>query len=96
MIVDSYIPLNDCKHGTVYRLTSRNLICGVFNEKTKGFVGLREKFDRIFLFTEFHWDTGPPFGTAKPQKELILCPIEELSENNKELFEWLDNFEGIS
>ena len=30
------------------------------------FMILREKFGRLFLDVEYHWDTGHPFGTAKP------------------------------
>lgn len=97
------VPLVDCKHGTLYRLSSRNLSHGVFNEQTKGFVGIREKFGSTFLFTEYHWDTGPPHGTASPLKDLGPCPITDLSEysnmldgrlqTNHELFAWLEQAE---
>jgi hypothetical protein len=66
----SYIPLASCKHGFLYRLDSRNLRYGVFNEKTKGFMGIRRKFTMVFLFEEYHWDTGEPYGTVKPLEEL--------------------------
>jgi hypothetical protein len=59
------IPLSECKQGVVYRLLSRNLVSGVFDGKT-GFIGIREKFGVRFLSTEYHWDTGPPYGTARP------------------------------
>jgi hypothetical protein len=62
----TYIPLSACKHGFLYRLNARNLIQGVFNENTNGFIGIREKFGDEYLFTEYHWDTGAPFGTVKP------------------------------
>lgn len=94
-----YIPLAKCKHGWLYKIESRNLILGVYREDKKGFVGIRQKFGQEFLFVEFHWDTGAPFGTVKPQKRLEQCPIENLDEslqrengkleNNKSLFDWL-------
>jgi hypothetical protein len=98
------IPLEECKHGSLYRLSSRNLGFGVFVEATKGFVGIRTKFDHRYLFTEFHWDTGEPFGTVLPQEYLEDCPLDDLREgwlgenekgeqcylSNTALFEWLD------
>lgn len=65
-----YIPLAECKHGWRYLLDSRNLRTGVYDQKTRGFTGIRVKFDSVFLFTEYHWDTGVPYGTAKPLQEL--------------------------
>jgi hypothetical protein len=72
---------------------------GVFRKDKKGFVGIREKFGERFLFVEYHWDTGPPFGTVKPLKCLERCPVENLDEHieshdkqletNRELFDWL-------
>lgn len=70
------IPLTDCKHGGLYRLSSRNLLLGVFNKNTSGFVGIREKFGDHYLFTEFHWDTSAPFGTVRPIELLEMYPDE--------------------
>lgn len=75
-----HIDLADCKHRYLYRLKSRNLLFGVFNESTNGFVGIREKFGDRYLFQEYHWDTGPPFGTVHPVEELGFCPYDDLSE----------------
>lgn len=68
------IPKSECKHGYLYRIHSRNLILGVFNELTGGFIGLRSKFGDIYAFEEFHWDNGPPYGTVKPIEELEKLP----------------------
>lgn len=68
------IPLEQCKNGVLYRIASRNLSFGVFREASKGFVGIREKFGDEFLFTEYHWDTGPPYGTVSPHAELEPVP----------------------
>ncbi|MBI1803336.1 MAG: hypothetical protein HY033_04815 [Ignavibacteriae bacterium] len=101
---EQYIPLSDCKHGWLYKIRSRNLTAGVFREDRKGFVGIREKFGCEYLFTEFHWDTGAPFGTVKPNRRLEQCPLENLDEYceresgkpevNKPLFDWLMEKEG--
>ena len=69
------IPLSECQHRHLYRLYSRNLSCGVYNQETKGFVGIREKFGLRFLDIESHYDTGSPFGTANPIED--LGPIDE-------------------
>ncbi|MEK7251441.1 MAG: hypothetical protein AAB209_13575 [Bacteroidota bacterium] len=95
----TYIPLSDCKHGWLYEIRSRNLTLGVFRSDQKGFVGIREKLGHVYLFVEFHWDTGAPFGTVKPLRLIERCPIEKLDEffrgedgkilENEELFNWL-------
>ncbi len=63
---DNYISLTECTHRGIYKLSSRNLSLGVFNKPSNGFIGIREKFGDLYLFTEYHWDNGPPFGTACP------------------------------
>ena len=91
-----YIPLMDCKHGFLYEIDSRNLNFGVFNEKNNGFIGIRQKFSSRFLFTEYHWDTGEPYGTVKPKKELRELPSDiEINHGNenKKLFEFLEDIE---
>jgi len=73
---ENYLPIADCKRGHVYRLRSRNLRFGLFvPENENGFVGIRAKFGSLFLFTEHHWDNGPPFGTVKPLED--LGPLED-------------------
>jgi hypothetical protein len=69
------IPIEECKHGYLYYIQSRNLSIGVFNkDNDNGLIGVREKFGSRYLFTEFHYDNGPPFGTAKPILELGPVP----------------------
>ena len=72
----SYIPLDDCKHGGLYRVSARNFDLGVYDEATHGFIGIRHKFGELYLFTEFHWDTGEPYGTAKPRLALEFSPFQ--------------------
>lgn len=67
-------------HGGAYKIRSRNLSHGIWNEKTQGFVGIREKFGDLFLFTEYHHDTGGTVGTATPLAFIETCPITDLRE----------------
>lgn len=86
-----YLPREACKHRHLYRIQSRNLPLGVWNETTKGFVGIRLKFGSRYLFEEYHWDE-PEFATAKPTELLEPLPDDiELNENraNAALFDWL-------
>jgi hypothetical protein len=72
------IRLVDCEKGWLYRINSRNLSLGVFDGKG-GFIGIREKLGARYLFTEYHEDTGPPYGTVtvleklRPFPETIPC-----------------------
>jgi len=65
----------ECQRGHVYEIFSRNLRLAVYDGEG-GFIGIREKFDRLFLFTERHWDEGEPFGTVKPLRELGVVPAD--------------------
>ena len=79
---DNNIPLTECQHRGIYRLASRNLTLGVFNSFSKGFIGIREKFGDLYLFTEYHWDMGVPFGTANAYEYLGQLPDDiQLREN---------------
>lgn len=69
-----YIALDGCVHGGIYEIDSRNLSFGVFNSNCNGFIGIRHKFGHDYLFTEYHWDTGEPYGTVKPIKFMSQCP----------------------
>ena len=74
----SDIPLAVLKHGGVYKIRSRNLRIGVYNSSIKGFTGIRKKLDETYLFEEFHWDIGPPFGTANAEEFIEICPPSEV------------------
>jgi hypothetical protein len=74
--MEKYLPIQDCKHGYLYEIDSRNLRLGVYNENTKSFYGIRYKFGDRFIDDEFHWDLNEPYGTCKPIRELEVCPIE--------------------
>jgi hypothetical protein len=71
-------------------------VLGVFNGVT-GFIGIREKFNHEYLFTEYHYDTGAPYGTVHSVEDAgIELPsnieaVENLAGGapNVALFEWL-------
>ena len=69
---ESYIPIPDLVVGHVYRLRCRNLTFGAYDGKQ--FVGIREKFGRLYLDSEDHWDTGEPYGTAYPIEDMGPLP----------------------
>ena len=81
-----YIPLDYCRHGFLYRIHSRNLRFGVFDENARGFMGIREDKPIIkdimrgirrrtySLFLELHWDASERYGTAIPEEELKHVP----------------------
>lgn len=69
-----YLRKEQLIHGHVYAIQSRNLTTGAYNEETGGFNGIRTKFDRRYIFEEYHWDNGPPYGTVHPQADLGPLP----------------------
>lgn len=93
--MDDYIKLEDCKERFLYKIFSRNLSYGVYDGNS-GFIGIRNKFGMDYLFTEYHWDTGPPFGTVHPKEEICEVPkniqckeYDGWKRDNIELFDWL-------
>jgi len=49
--------------GRVYKFRARNFSFGIWNGSS-GFIGLRLKFSSVYLFTEYHADTGGATGTV--------------------------------
>jgi hypothetical protein len=67
--------MDQCVKGGVYRIHSRNLSLGVY-DGNQGFIGIRYKFGDRYLFTEYHWDQGPPYGTVHPIEKIGDLPPE--------------------
>ena len=91
----AFIPLDQCEHGQLYHIRARNFRLGIFNEPKQEFIGIRSKFGSRYLFGEYHWDTGPPFGTVKPITKLELRPFTEVSDlsddpNYDAILAWLE------
>ena len=70
----NYIKVPDCKDGYLYILSARNATVGIYNESDKSFTINRLKFNDRYLFDEYHWDTGAPYGTVAPLKEIEKAP----------------------
>lgn len=70
--------LEDMIHRRVYKIHCRNLAYGVWNEHAKGFIGIRTKFGDRFLFTEYHYDTGAPFGTVGMAEDIGIDVPEHI------------------
>lgn len=68
--------------GHLYRIRSRNLSYGVY-DGNGGFIGIREKFGALYLFTEYDYDQGAPYGTVRVVED--LGPVPE----GVEPVEWL-------
>lgn len=90
---DTTIPMSECEHGFIYRIDARNFRFGAYRATDKSFIGLREKFDDLYLFGEFHWDVGSPFGTVKALEKLQFYK-NEVSEDDDELFKLLKDLES--
>lgn len=74
----SQVPSNDpLQERGIYRIRSRNLTVGVYDGKG-GFIGIREKFGSLYLFTEYAWEQGPPYGTVRIEgrEGVGWCPPE--------------------
>jgi hypothetical protein len=85
------IPANELVERRLYRVHARNFNVAVYDGHD-GFIGIREKFGNVYLFTEFEWETGAPYGTVQALEDLgrdvpWLIP---LAEDNPELFTWLE------
>ena len=70
------ISRDDMIIGGIYRISSRNLSVGAWDGT--GFIGIRIKFGSSFLFKEFHYDDGAPYGTVRPSEliDMVSADIE--------------------
>jgi len=101
------VPMVDCIKGRLYHIGCRNMDYGVYDGK-EGFIGIREKFGHEFLFTEYHFDQGAPFGTVHtvidteidiPEgielKTLVHNDDKKTFSTYQPLFEWLQKHETV-
>lgn len=72
------IPMAECEDRRLYQINSRNLVVGVYREATKGFIGIRTKFDSRYLFEEYHHEADPHVGTVQPERALDVWLPEEI------------------
>ena len=87
LLVARRVPLDAIVIGRAYVIHARNGGVGVA-VRDEGHVGYRihrEKWGDHFLFVEWDWAQGPPFGTAIPLLALDANPPE----GEEELLAWL-------
>lgn len=70
-----YIKIEDLKDGYLYEIDGRNASLGVWAADKYCFFVSRTKFGDNFLSIESHYDDDPPYGTAKPLKEVERVPF---------------------
>ena len=70
----NYLKIDELKDGHAYYIHARNANIGIWSKTRKAFTISRHKFGNNYLFDEFHWDTGAPHGTVKPEKEIEKSP----------------------
>jgi len=79
---DFYLPIKKLKTGGLYWILARNAHVGVWLESVKGFIIPREKFDRKYLFIEYHWDLPEDVsygvGTSKPFEFIEMTSYNNL------------------
>jgi len=73
---DNYLQMDELDKRSIYFISARNSHFGIWNSNNKSFIISRCKFDNNYLFEEYHWDTGEPFGTVKPLTLLKVVPAE--------------------
>jgi hypothetical protein len=81
------VPLDAIEVGRAYVIHARNGGVGVAISEPDGigYVLHREKFGEHYLFTEWDWSTGEPFGTAIPLFAIDVAPPKD----DDKLLAWL-------
>lgn len=96
-----YLGIEQMQAGMAYSIWARQAFTGIWLPERQGFLITRYKIHpKPYLFVEFHWDTGEPYGTAKPLRPLEICPLPPPpmsayhdEEQNAPLCAWLDALE---
>ena len=73
--IKMWIPMEELQNCHLYRINARNAEYGIWIEEDKAFMISRVKCGYNILFGEDHWDTGFPYGTVKPIREICRAPF---------------------
>ena len=80
------------EYGVVYKVSARNFDYAVCDGKN-GFIGVRTKFDYVYLDTEYDYDVG---GTVTILEKMTNVPKDiDINDESRELFNWLKNYEKL-
>ena len=71
---DPYLRLGELEEGCLYCLEARGSSAGIWVSEQRGFELARTELWKDSIEVEFHYDTGPPFGTAKPYQVIEVAP----------------------
>lgn len=93
-----YLAIGDLKDQYSYKIFARNAYVGVWLKSKNAFLISRYKVGpNPYLFFEYHWDIGEPFGTVKPIELIGKFPFEIKEDNNdseaEEILKYLDKLE---
>lgn len=84
------IPPDKLKSSWLYWVKARNFKLAVF-DGDKGYVGIRHKFGKVYLSTEYDWDLeGAPYGTVNPVEAICKAPFQIIRNDTPGLFDWLE------
>ena len=62
------------KDDWLYYIKARNSCVGIYNYDRRCFTIARTKFNHTYLFDEYDWNTGNPYGTAVPIEMIEKIP----------------------
>jgi hypothetical protein len=68
------IKITDLKNRHLYLLEGWSFAYGIWDAGYDCFYGLKFETGGYHLDHEFHWDTHPRYGTAKPEQDLGPIP----------------------
>ena len=101
-----YLKIPELKDGYTYRVSARNASFGIWRKSKNSFIISRWKFGANYIFEEYHYDTGAPFGTVNPLEEIEKSPFVPEKDTEKiftdthfyiekedEILEYLNKFE---
>jgi hypothetical protein len=70
-----FLRMNELISGGLYEIDARNASLGIWIYDQLGFLIRRQKMGDIFLFVEYHYESGSPFGTVRPYVFIEKCPF---------------------
>ena len=70
-----YLKIPELKDGYTYKINARNASFGIWRKSKNSFIISRWKFGANYIFEEYHYDTGAPFGTVNPLEEIEKSPF---------------------
>lgn len=73
-----FLPESELEDRRVYEIRSRNLTHGVWVAEKHGFIGIRQKFNDLYLFMEYHYDHDPYVGTVRPVRPLDVVVPDDI------------------